>query len=118
MNLNCGCTVRAQVNGQLMRGEKYGMDNWFPNVRDGVFVPIAWFDEVSEVTDSGVSEFKVLYYAADVRVAFFVIGAVFTAIFALPLLAAARVHWLHRRRQKSAAFSRADRDDNSQQQIL
>lgn len=78
--------VRAQVVGRLHRGERWLMDNWFPKVRQGVFVPIAWFDVISEVSDSGADEFKQIYTARSAQRVCIVLGSALAVATAAPLL--------------------------------
>jgi hypothetical protein len=38
---------------------------WFPNVKDA-YVPVAWFDEVSDISPQGVHDFVRLYQGMSV----------------------------------------------------
>ncbi|GBG32781.1 Sensory neuron membrane protein 1 [Hondaea fermentalgiana] len=88
--------VRAQVVGQIRRVQwPHHRDVWFPHVRDGTYVPIGWFDQVSEITNEGVSEFRMLYIAHDIREGIYVVGTILSIAFAFPLLNAVRIHYFH-----------------------
>ena len=49
--------ISAEITGRL------GL--WFPHVK-GAFVPVAWFDEVSDISPKGVSDFLALYHGMSI----------------------------------------------------
>mmetsp|Transcript_22466 Transcript_22466/g.44139 ORF Transcript_22466/g.44139 Transcript_22466/m.44139 type:complete len:587 (+) Transcript_22466:153-1913(+) len=90
--------VRAQVVGHIKRVDwPLHRDTWFPNIRDGTYVPIGWFDQVSEISNEGVSQFRLLYTAQDVQTGIYIAGSAVCLAFAFPLLNALRIHIFHTR---------------------
>ena len=47
---------RIMISGQIHREND---DKWFPQIRDGTFVPLVWFDEVGEMKSESAQRFKV-----------------------------------------------------------
>jgi len=72
--------ARAQISARLKRGMHWGYDDWFPHVRDGVYVPIAWFNQVSMIRDSAVEEFDGLVLAQNVKYWCTIIGAIISCL--------------------------------------
>mmetsp|Transcript_10729 Transcript_10729/g.12293 ORF Transcript_10729/g.12293 Transcript_10729/m.12293 type:complete len:587 (-) Transcript_10729:445-2205(-) len=82
--------ARTQVNSRLFNGKEWEASrykHWFKDVRADTFVPIMWFDQISEVTQEGVREFKQIYIADDARDVFELIGGLLFIASGLPLLA-------------------------------
>ena len=47
---------RIMVSAQVSRENN---NKWFPNMRDGTFIPIVWFDEVGALKQEAAAQFQV-----------------------------------------------------------
>jgi len=70
---------RIQVSAKITGKESYGLDVWFPKVKDA-YVPIGYFDAHSEINQVGVEDFLQLYNGLSIFWGTISMGAVFMTL--------------------------------------